>query len=81
MPAHSLILTAGLENGTRTINNAEAHVEDYWSRRPGGANFTFGDGSVYFLKSSINPILWRALATRAYGEVIAFRLLLIQKSV
>ncbi len=61
----------GLEDGLRTINNPEAHVEDYWSMHPGGANFTFGDGSVHFLKSSINPIPWRALATRAYGEVVS----------
>jgi prepilin-type N-terminal cleavage/methylation domain-containing protein/prepilin-type processing-associated H-X9-DG protein len=61
----------GLENGPRTINNPEAHVEDYWSMHPGGANFIFADGSVHFLKSSINPIPWRALATRNWGEVIS----------
>jgi prepilin-type N-terminal cleavage/methylation domain-containing protein/prepilin-type processing-associated H-X9-DG protein len=61
----------GVEDGLRTINNPEAHVEDYWSRHPGGANMLFADGSVHFLKSSINPIPWRALATRAYGEVIS----------
>ena len=61
----------GLEDGLRTINNPEAHVEDYWSMHPGGANMLFADGSVHFLKSSINPIPWRALATRAYGEVIS----------
>ena len=54
----------GLEDGLRTINNPEAHVEDYWSRHPGGANMLFADGSVHFLKSSISPIPWRALATR-----------------
>jgi prepilin-type processing-associated H-X9-DG protein len=62
---------AGLEDGNRTINQDEAHVEDYWSRHPGGANFLFGDGSVRFLKSSINPNSWRALATRAFNEVIS----------
>jgi prepilin-type N-terminal cleavage/methylation domain-containing protein/prepilin-type processing-associated H-X9-DG protein len=62
---------AGLEDGPRTINNPQAHVEDYWSRHPGGANFLFADGSVHFLKSSINPIPWRALATRNYGEAIS----------
>jgi prepilin-type processing-associated H-X9-DG protein len=61
----------GLEDGPRTINNPEPHVEDYWSRHPGGANFLFADGSVHFLKSSINPTLWRALATRNFGEVIS----------
>ena len=62
---------AGLEDGPRTINNPEAHVEDYWSRHSGGANFLFADGSVRFLKSTINPIPWRALATRAFGEVVS----------
>jgi prepilin-type processing-associated H-X9-DG protein len=61
----------GLEDGLRTINNPEAHVEDYWSMHPGGANMLFADGSVHFLKNSINPIAWRALATRAFGEVIS----------
>jgi prepilin-type N-terminal cleavage/methylation domain-containing protein/prepilin-type processing-associated H-X9-DG protein len=61
----------GVEDGLRTINNPEAHVEDYWSRHPGGANMLFADGSVHFLKSSISPIPWRALATRGYGEVIS----------
>jgi prepilin-type N-terminal cleavage/methylation domain-containing protein/prepilin-type processing-associated H-X9-DG protein len=62
---------AGLEDGARTINNPMAHVEDYWSRHPGGANFLFGDGSVHFLKSTINATPWRALATRNGGEVIS----------
>ena len=62
---------AGLEDGNRTINQAEAHVEDYWSRHPGGANMLFADGSVHFLKDSINAVTWRSLATRAFGEVIS----------
>jgi prepilin-type N-terminal cleavage/methylation domain-containing protein/prepilin-type processing-associated H-X9-DG protein len=61
----------GLEDGLRTINNPEAHVEDYWSMHPGGANMLFADGSVHFLKSSINPVPWRAMATRNFGEVIS----------
>jgi prepilin-type processing-associated H-X9-DG protein len=61
----------GLEDGPRTPNSPEAHVEDYWSRHPGGVNFLFADGSVHFLKNSIHPTPWRALATRAGGEVIS----------
>jgi prepilin-type processing-associated H-X9-DG protein len=34
-----------------------------------GANFLFGDGSVHFLASSINPNTYQYLATIAGGEV------------
>jgi prepilin-type processing-associated H-X9-DG protein len=46
-------------------------TSDYWSMHPGGANMLFTDGSVHFLKSSINPIPWRAMATRAFGEIVS----------
>ena len=61
----------GLENPPRTINNPVAHVEDYWSMHPGGANMLFADGSVHFLKNSINQVTWQALATRAGNEIIS----------
>jgi prepilin-type N-terminal cleavage/methylation domain-containing protein/prepilin-type processing-associated H-X9-DG protein len=41
------------------------------SRHPGGVNFLFGDGSVHFLKESIALPTYRALATRALGEVVS----------
>jgi prepilin-type N-terminal cleavage/methylation domain-containing protein/prepilin-type processing-associated H-X9-DG protein len=46
-------------------------VGSYASRHPGGGNFSFGDGSVRFLKSSIAPSVFRLLANRADGEVIS----------
>jgi prepilin-type N-terminal cleavage/methylation domain-containing protein/prepilin-type processing-associated H-X9-DG protein len=41
------------------------------SRHPGGVNTVFGDGSVKFIKDSINLQTWRALGTRAGGEVVS----------
>ena len=41
------------------------------SHHPGGANFVFGDGSVRFLKESINPATYRAIGTKARREVVS----------
>jgi prepilin-type N-terminal cleavage/methylation domain-containing protein/prepilin-type processing-associated H-X9-DG protein len=41
------------------------------SLHPGGGNFAMADGSVKFIKSSINLATYRALGTRAGGEVIS----------
>jgi prepilin-type N-terminal cleavage/methylation domain-containing protein/prepilin-type processing-associated H-X9-DG protein len=41
------------------------------SYHPGGLNVVFGDGSVKFIKNSVNLQTWRALGTRAGGEVIS----------
>ena len=45
-------------------------VGGFASRHPGGTNFGFGDGSVRFIKSSVNPTVYQHLANRADGEVI-----------
>ncbi len=40
------------------------------SYHPGGVNSLFADGSVRYVKNSVNPFTWRALGTVAGGEVI-----------
>jgi len=54
-----------------TPNHPQAEVDTYWSRHAGGANFLFCDGSVRFLKSTIDPQTFLALGTRGDGEIIA----------
>jgi prepilin-type N-terminal cleavage/methylation domain-containing protein/prepilin-type processing-associated H-X9-DG protein len=41
------------------------------SRHPGGVNTLFGDGSVHFIKNSINPATWVQLGSISGGEVIS----------
>ena len=41
------------------------------SRHPGGVNCQMLDGSVRYVKSTINPVTWWALSTMAGGEVVS----------
>ena len=41
------------------------------SNHPGGVNVCFADGSVHFLKDSINPQTWWAIGTKNGGEVVS----------
>jgi prepilin-type N-terminal cleavage/methylation domain-containing protein/prepilin-type processing-associated H-X9-DG protein len=43
---------------------------EVYSLHPGGANTTFADGSVRFLKANIDIRVFAALVTRAGGEVV-----------
>jgi prepilin-type processing-associated H-X9-DG protein len=40
------------------------------SRHPGGVNVMLGDGSVRFVKSMVNLVVWRALSTTQGGEIV-----------
>jgi prepilin-type N-terminal cleavage/methylation domain-containing protein/prepilin-type processing-associated H-X9-DG protein len=46
-------------------------AKGFISLHPGGANFAFADGSVHFLKKSINQITYCALGSRNGGEVVS----------
>ena len=51
-------------------NSKSAAVDNFWSLHPGGCNFVFCDGSVRFLKETIDAEVFSSLSTRAGGEVI-----------
>jgi prepilin-type N-terminal cleavage/methylation domain-containing protein/prepilin-type processing-associated H-X9-DG protein len=40
------------------------------SRHPGGVNVLHGDGHASFIGDSVDPAVWRAISTRAGGEVV-----------
>ena len=40
------------------------------SNHSGGVNVLFGDGTVRFIKDSINYQAWYAIATKSFGEVV-----------
>ena len=41
------------------------------SNHPGGVNVGFGDGSVKFIKDSVNYQTWWGLGTRNMGEIVS----------
>jgi prepilin-type processing-associated H-X9-DG protein len=41
------------------------------SNHGGGVNATFGDGSVHFIRNTVDPTVWRSMGTIAGGEVIS----------
>jgi len=51
-------------------NNAGAN-DELFSFHPGGVNVLMGDGSVRFIKDSINPVTLRGIVTLNGGEVVS----------
>jgi prepilin-type processing-associated H-X9-DG protein len=57
--------------------NIDESKPNQWNNRaadsyhPGGVNAAFGDGSVRFVKDSINMRIYQAACSRAQGEVIS----------
>ena len=52
-------------------NSPLGHTDEFYSLHPGGANVLMGDGSVRFIKQSINLLTWQAMSSRSNGEVIS----------
>ena len=69
--------TSTMPNGPATLaqvaNNPRrlGYAWSIGSQHSGGINAGFGDGSVRFIKTSINPTTWFALQTSHNGEVVS----------
>ena len=57
-------------DGSNEHTNYSSNNEIY-AFHPGGANHVFADGSVHFLRKSINPRVFTALITHGGGEVLS----------
>ncbi|WZO96502.1 DUF1559 domain-containing protein [Isosphaeraceae bacterium EP7] len=51
--------------------NMTAAIKPASSYHPGGVNTAFADGSVKFIKDTVNKDVWTGLGTRTGGEVIS----------
>jgi prepilin-type N-terminal cleavage/methylation domain-containing protein/prepilin-type processing-associated H-X9-DG protein len=61
----------GQQLGCNNQGNEGSEFAGSRSRHPGGINALFGDGSVHFIKNSINQLTWVQLGSIAGGEVIS----------
>ncbi len=52
-------------------NDKKSGADDFHSLHPGGCDFLFCDGSIRFVKETINPPVFSYLSTRAGGEVVS----------
>ena len=53
-----------------TPNHPSLHIDDFSSPHTGGVHLLFGDGRVRFITQNIDTNLFRAMSTRAGGEIM-----------
>ncbi len=64
--------TGSAATGTIYVPNWKSSmVNDYWTRHRGRCNFLFCDGSVRFIKETVDPLVFSYLSTRAGGELLS----------
>jgi prepilin-type processing-associated H-X9-DG protein len=71
LPPNSPLYDCGTAVDNSAINNFSRTHLAARSYHPGGVNVNFADGSVRFIKNTVNLLVWNGLGTRAGGEVIS----------
>jgi prepilin-type processing-associated H-X9-DG protein len=72
IPSSTSVLQ-GTPNGHSTVGAAYVNMSYAWqmgSLHPGGLNVGFADGSVKFIKSSINTTAWYGINTMGHDEIV-----------
>ncbi|SIO63007.1 prepilin-type N-terminal cleavage/methylation domain-containing protein/prepilin-type processing-associated H-X9-DG domain-containing protein [Singulisphaera sp. GP187] len=71
--SNSSVATTSIPMNQRTnLDRAQpGYCYGFRSQHPGGMNAGFADGSVRFIKGSISQMIYRAVSTRAFGEIIS----------
>jgi prepilin-type N-terminal cleavage/methylation domain-containing protein/prepilin-type processing-associated H-X9-DG protein len=64
-------MTLGHTGEGKGPGDPRSEVNAFGSAHGQGANFLYGDGHVQFLKTAINYVTYKALSTRAGGEVFS----------
>jgi prepilin-type N-terminal cleavage/methylation domain-containing protein/prepilin-type processing-associated H-X9-DG protein len=70
-PATDVNVLYGLPNYPQTPGTKLLYAWQFGSMHPGGLNMLFADGSIRFIKSSVNAATWFALHTDHYGEILS----------
>jgi prepilin-type N-terminal cleavage/methylation domain-containing protein/prepilin-type processing-associated H-X9-DG protein len=70
MQSASYCIYPYMDNPPCAASSGNFYVHASRSRHSGGVNTLMGDGSVRFMKNSINLYTWQALTTSKNGEVI-----------
>jgi prepilin-type N-terminal cleavage/methylation domain-containing protein/prepilin-type processing-associated H-X9-DG protein len=81
-PGDAIDVSGQIDNPTRPMFATSAFAttgavfdaganDEIFSYHPGGANCLFGDGSVKFLKATLNVVVLRSLVTLNGGEVVS----------
>jgi prepilin-type N-terminal cleavage/methylation domain-containing protein/prepilin-type processing-associated H-X9-DG protein len=72
---YSHVMTPNMKScyfgGSNTAGHPVATMVGASSNHPGGVNVAFLDGTVRFVKNSVNQNVWWALATKAGGEIVS----------